>query len=853
MRPAILHVVLSALLGTALCFNPSWAERVVAPGLGVQYDRGINSSVAVNRHNIVVEVHESQSTDTVWYHVGRASGFGVDWSESENLGDGVYTSGAHYHSKGHDPSVAVTDDNFVVVVYRYDYNCGSPCIRPEHDLYYRVGHIDPVSLNVDWSSRTRYGNESCTYIWGILVPGSCSGGGETPQIAVNSHGTLVEVHESPQRDQLYYKVGQIDDQGNVSWGSGRKIGNQGGDFPDVAISNDGVVVEVHEEGWWSFDLWSNTGIVEGDRIVWKKNQQYSNGSAPSVAINELGMVVEAHKSETAVTDDLWFTTFAVDPDFKLSRQHNARRFENGAEPSVALNDELVVITHAEGVFEFGLASTASLIADRSRWMEQTPGLLDRQLWQITLPGTHDSAMYDMTLDACGTSPVMGPEYDVPPALAATIPGRWMIWNGAQTQFLSFKEQLEQGVRYFDLRPVSGRGDYVTTCSDSVSYGYHGMHEVLGPEVYSILDDVYDYMVSLGPNGKELAIIAITQQPEQSGFDHEDFMDLILSHPIEQFLLKGPKENLFSKTLGEIVANGPRVLIKYNDMAAGMAEQGLWSRIGPGNIYNKYTNTTSYKTMKSSEEEGGQLAKLAVQYGHPNRLFALSWTLTGKIDELEAMVAEFGNLHNMTTNANRYLGPIINNVGRDDKINIIYVDFPEDARAADVAIELNANYPEVDLAVSGPSATIVANPGDTETLRFLVTNNTGPVAEDVWLYFTLPELVTFVSVQPDDPTTMRCDVRGNDIACELGNIALGNAVGVDLTIGFDQPILTNFDVQARSAWADDPDYTNNGTRAMLAVREATPARKKSGGGVLSLWMILALASVSMPYHLFQLKL
>ena len=161
----------------------------------------------------------------------------------------------------------------------------------------------------------------------------------------------------------------------------------------------------------------------------------------------------------------------------------------------------------------------------------------------------------------------------------------------------------------------------------------------------------------------------------------------------------------------------------------------------------------------------------------------------------------------------------------------------------MAIELNSDFPEIDLSVSGPAATVEVRPGDTASMRFVVANDSGPVADDVWVYFMLPGVLELVSVEPDDPATMRCDTRGQDVACELGGLAFPDSAGINLDVRLAQPLDTGFVVQARSAWADDPNYVNNVADVVLVAKEDPPPRRKSGSGSLDIWMLMILASAT----------
>jgi len=48
----------------------------------VNYDNGQQPSIAVSDDNTVIEVHRASTEDTLWYHVGTATGTGVEFGKS---------------------------------------------------------------------------------------------------------------------------------------------------------------------------------------------------------------------------------------------------------------------------------------------------------------------------------------------------------------------------------------------------------------------------------------------------------------------------------------------------------------------------------------------------------------------------------------------------------------------------------------------------------------------------------------------------------------------------------------------------------------------------------------------------
>ncbi|HAG82986.1 MAG TPA: hypothetical protein DCL61_17955 [Cyanobacteria bacterium UBA12227] len=155
---------------------------------GIYYDKGYSPSVAINDNEIVVEVHQSEGLKTdLWYRTGRVNGQKIDWQPVNDSGDqsGKYDKGNNpsvainnfgrvvevhetgtgeiwyhiaqlkpdkpnnwvefqpgiYYDKGYSPSVAINDNETVVVIHNSD----------DSTLVYRTGQVNTDSNKIDWS------------------------------------------------------------------------------------------------------------------------------------------------------------------------------------------------------------------------------------------------------------------------------------------------------------------------------------------------------------------------------------------------------------------------------------------------------------------------------------------------------------------------------------------------------------------------------------------------------------------------------------------------------------------------------------------------------------------------------
>ena len=166
----------------------------------IKYDNGERPSVAITDNELVIEVHKSQSHDTLWYRFGQFNGSTIDWEESREYDDGIR------------PSVAITNDGLVVEVHQ----------SQNHDtLWSKVGRRN--GMTIDWGESVQYDK------------------GKRPSVAVTHDGLAIEVHESQSKATLWYRIGSVEGK-TIDWSESRQYG--GGSTPGVAC-NGKLAVETH--------------------------------------------------------------------------------------------------------------------------------------------------------------------------------------------------------------------------------------------------------------------------------------------------------------------------------------------------------------------------------------------------------------------------------------------------------------------------------------------------------------------------------------------------------------------------------------------------------------------------------
>lgn len=209
------------------------------------------------------------------------------------------------------------------------------------------------------------------------------------------------------------------------------------------------------------------------------------------------------------------------------------------------------------------AGSPSLHAKNSdRWMELTPGLMERTLPQISLPGTHDSGAY--WLNVCDGTSCRGPDFEV-----WWDDGEWLVSDEiensvardvARAHSQTILEQLNGGIRSLDLR-VTRRG--------GAFYVYHGL---LGRPLTTVLNDIRTFMEG---SSSEFLVVGVshlktgTNKGNAEPFTSAEHLLLMqeLVDALGPFLHARNGQSLGdlrASTLGQIVADGSRILLVYSD-------------------------------------------------------------------------------------------------------------------------------------------------------------------------------------------------------------------------------------------------------------------------------------------------
>ncbi|XP_034050466.1 PI-PLC X domain-containing protein 1-like [Thalassophryne amazonica] len=209
------------------------------------------------------------------------------------------------------------------------------------------------------------------------------------------------------------------------------------------------------------------------------------------------------------------------------------------------------------------------------WMSKLPpDCQNIPLWNLAIPGSHDSMSYDLDVNSSIVEPDQLIKLSGIPCVRKIV-RRWAI-----TQEKTIKQQLDAGVRYFDLRIAHKPRDK----NNPRFYFYHGLYT--HSDVETILRVINEWA---DRNPKEILILSLSHF---KGFDkeHKDHLHFHLTNFIKALFGTKLIHNHEIPTLKYCWENKKNVIVSYDYQPNQHPE--LWSKI----IYF-YGNT-----MKSTEIE-----------------------------------------------------------------------------------------------------------------------------------------------------------------------------------------------------------------------------------------------------------
>lgn len=223
---------------------------------------------------------------------------------------------------------------------------------------------------------------------------------------------------------------------------------------------------------------------------------------------------------------------------------------------------------------------------RSSWMEDVfTGREGALLKEIIIPGTHDSATYGITPDS-DVSPDGSSIYNA----AKTIAANW-----GKTQNLDTIGQLEDGIRYLDLRILKHKGEFVI------------VHGLVSVTLDSVLLQLQQWVQA---HPREIVVVEFCLRGDLvSDTNQQEEMNSLVTSRIGSALLSG-NHSPAAVTMGDIWAAGKTIVgIVSGDYLADTYDH-YWKQEDA--LSGSYANTTSVSYLYTNQTEklsGRDLSKL----------------------------------------------------------------------------------------------------------------------------------------------------------------------------------------------------------------------------------------------------
>ena len=195
--------------------------------------------------------------------------------------------------------------------------------------------------------------ENLTISWGESVIYDTPG--VLPAVTVTDELTVLLMHRTSSRSprdtgyDTYYRIGQVDVEAKqVNWEGRASVASNGrAKTLSVSMNSDETVVETHQSLWRGAVRY-RVGIVqrpEGQplQIDWGRSHDCGSGETPFISINSQGHVIEVHQTRTLRR--LKCNSGIADRQSKVIRwsRDESSRYTLGRTPATCLNDRGTVI------------------------------------------------------------------------------------------------------------------------------------------------------------------------------------------------------------------------------------------------------------------------------------------------------------------------------------------------------------------------------------------------------------------------------------------------------------------------------------------------------------------------------
>lgn len=249
----------------------------------------------------------------------------------------------------------------------------------------------------------------------------------------------------------------------------------------------------------------------------------------------------------------------------------------------------------------------------SDWMhEYKEHIIDKPLNEIYLPGSHDSAMYKLE-DTFGKNQGVSHNLNILKYFLIGFAVTEITKDWSKTQEQSILEQLENGVRYLDLRII-----YRDSQKD-----FYTVHGLYGPSLGNILNQI-DNFLTLHP--KEIIIIQIgdLRYMPNGDTDHQNLINRF-QDIFEDKLITKPIESI--PTIRELWKHKKQIVLIYENETIASQYDTIW----PKSLINSFwANSDKLAVLKARLD-----LNLQTEERKPNQFFVIQTQLTPVSDTIKS--------------------------------------------------------------------------------------------------------------------------------------------------------------------------------------------------------------------------
>jgi hypothetical protein len=473
--------------------------------------------------------------------------------------------------------------------------------------------------------------------------------GDRPSVAVNEAGKYVVAYEGG-NGTMHYASGTTDGVTITPSAAGQPLPS--GTRPAIALNNHNEIALAYESGE---SIMLMTGTTDGVIIKTLSTLEIAKGEDPSIGLTDDGLVIVTFRG-----DENALRQVCIQLANGMPSLIDVRGYDGGGSSSVAAAGNMAIEVH---VRSGKLVFATSIVTDRGTWMaDRAAKLGGRQLKQLVLPASHDAGMYRVD------------EIEFA-----------RLW--VQTQSRPIYRQLEDGVRWFDLRLMRVKNHIVL---------HHGGWK--GPRLADVIGDIKKFIEA---GRRELILLKFSSFRDFNASTWAHFAAQMKA--LDFWMLKrsaAQGKRLADLTLNDYIAGGSRVVALTTRRNAALSTEDYWlyrgdekdSTEGDLRVYDHYTGTEDFNKMKADQVE--QFADYTGKCtdGSDCELFLFSWTLTPKEFEFTIIpppIPPPSSVRALADKANPYLGQTVADTpvpnGKGYIMNLLFVDFLQYARVCDVAL------------------------------------------------------------------------------------------------------------------------------------------------------------------------